>query len=369
MHMHGRPQIRLWFGVLVLSLVVLWSLLSKKPKHEIPTGLVSVGAPAAVPRTPTTEAAPVKPAKLMKCAELFHHACTRRGITADPSGVVQPNVRGELEALRLYETIIHENPEWTSDQVDEDLVKKIYTEKRRTIMLDTFRWVAREMKKVIEQYPDTVMTADIKKKLKRRIETTSLELPPPASIYETEPDLFTKNEMYFESLESKRRVIRVGGAYLLTAKSWFNRVFTLSHELAHSIDPCEVKLAKIEPAAYRRLARCFYQQKIIQKDPELHKCGTKNQLGEAFADWMAAELTAVAMEHYKVKLKTHEDILHSAINAVRDLCDQESWVAEGDSDLYPDPAVRIAKIFAHNPKIKKLLQCEVDSNEMPYCSL
>ncbi len=366
--MHGRPQLRLWFGVLVLSLVVLWSLLATKPRGELPSGIVSAGGgtPTAAPRTPSAEAPSAK--SKMKCADLFQLACLRRGVTVDPSGAVQPNVRGELEALRLYETIIHDNPEWTSEQVDEELVKKIYTERRRTIMLETFRWVAREMKRVIDHKPDNVLTRAVKKKLKQRIDTTYLELPPPASIYASEPDLFTKNEMYFESLENNRRVIRVGGAYLLTAKSWFNRVFTLSHELAHAIDPCELRADKIDPAAYRRLARCFYQQKIILKDPEQHRCGTKNQLGEAFADWMAAEITATAMEHYKERLKTHDDIVHSAINAVRDLCDQESWVAEGDTDLYPDPAVRIAKIFAHNPKIQKFLQCEVDTNEMPYCS-
>jgi len=74
------------------------------------------------------------------------------------------------------------------------------------------------------------------------------------------------------------------------------------------------------------------------------------------------------MENYKAKFKSYDDALHAGINAIRDLCDQETWVAESDLDQYPDPAIRIAKIFAHNPTIQKFLQCEVDSHEVPYCA-
>lgn len=362
--MHPSPSLRLWFGGMVLAFVVLWSFFNpKKDQGGAPSANRVPQAPQAAQLPPTAE---IK--KTIKCRDLFQVACLRRGITSDPSGDVQPNVRGEIEALRLYEQIIHEHPDWTSDQVDEKLVTNIYTERRRRKMLNTFQWVSTEMKRFIDNQADTVLSPAAKAKLKERIDSTSLELPPPASLYEAEPDLFTKNEMYFESLESGRRVIRVGGAYLLTVKSWFNRVFTLAHELSHAIDPCELKAAKIEPAVYRRLARCFYQNKIISKDPERLRCEQKNQLGEAFADWIATEVTAAAMEKYKQKLKSSDDNLHAAINSIRDLCDQEAWVTESDSELYPEPGIRIGKIFAENPKIKSILKCEASPDERPYCT-
>ncbi len=369
--MHERtPSIRLWFGVMVFSLVLLWGLLGRDKIGNDTETSASVSAPSARDTQSQSQAAP--PTEIirakMHCQDLFHTACQRRGITSDPSGEVQPNIRGEIEALRLYEEIIHLHPDWTSDEVDEELVKNIYTDKRRRKLLDTFQWVVQEIKRIIEQQPVTIFSADLKKKLKARIDSTFLELPPPASLYSSEPDLFTKNEMYFESLQNGRRVIRVGGAYLLTVKSWFNRVFTLSHELAHSIDPCELRASHIEPAAYRRLARCFHQKKIVQGDSDRVLCSTKNQLGEAFADWVATEVTAHAMERYREKFKNHEDQVHAAINAVRDLCDQEFWVTEADREIYPDPAIRIGKIFAENPKIKSFLNCEEVPNESPYCA-
>ncbi len=363
--MHPSPSLRLWFGAMVLAFVVLWSFFSPRRQTSSAPGANLITPPSPAIQLPSTA---VPETKRMKCRELFQAACLRRGITSDPTGDVQPNVRGEIEALRLYEQIIHEHPDWTSDQVDEKLVRNIYTERRRKRMTEAYGWVVQEIKRVIDSQTNSVLSPSLKAKLKERIDSTSLELPPPASLYESEPDLFTKNEMYFESLESGRRVIRVGGAYLLTAKSWFNRVFTLAHELSHSIDPCELKAAKIEPASYRRLARCFYQNKIVKIEPDRLRCDQKNQLGEAFADWMATEVTARAMERYKEKLKTPEDNLHAAINSIRDLCDQEPWVAESETELYPDPTIRIGNIFAENPKIRAILNCEGTSDERPYCS-
>lgn len=365
--MHPSPSLRLWFGVMVLSFVVLWSFLTPKRTGEFSSQVAPSADP--VPQAIKLPAAPAPDAKpRLKCLDLFQSACLRRGITSDPSGDVQPNVRGEIEALRLYEEIIHEHPDWTSDQVDEKLVNLIYTERRRLKMLDTFAWVKVEMKRVIDSQDEAILATTLKKKLKQRIDSTILELPPPASLYEAEPDLFTKNEIYFETSSGGRRIIRVGGAYLLTVKSWFNRVFTLSHELSHAIDPCELKAAKIEPAAYRRLARCFWQSKVISKDPERLRCENKNQLGEAFADWMATQVTALAMDKYREKLKTPEDRLHAAINSIRDLCDQETWIGESDNEVYPEPAIRIGRIFASHPRIRNSIQCEVTPDERPYCT-
>lgn len=344
--------------------VLLGSFLASRGARTVSTAPSPVGGDP-IPPAPDG-AAP--PREGPNCRDLYALACGRRDVTADPSGVVQPNVKGEIEALRLYEEIIHQNPGWTSDQVDQALVEKIYTERRRKRLLETFAWVMGRMKNLVERQPTSVFTPLVKKQIKERLENTVLELPPPASLYASEPDLFTKNEVYYETLEGGRRVIRVGGAYLLTAKSWFNRVFTFSHELAHAIDPCELQSAKIAVPAYRRLAGCFYKQGITRISAEALNCGQKNRIGEAFADWIAAEITADALQTFEPKFKTPEDRVHSAMNAVRDLCNQESWIVESESESYPEPHIRIGIIFGRHPRILQTLGCAPPPDAPPYCA-
>ncbi len=107
MSMHAPPQLRLWFGVLVLSVVVLWSLLNKKPRVEIPKGLVSEGTPAAAPRAPTAEHGPTKPAKAMKCADLFPLACLRRGGSAVLVGNLSPKAEFPMQAVVTRELTLY----------------------------------------------------------------------------------------------------------------------------------------------------------------------------------------------------------------------------------------------------------------------
>src|SRR5258707_355089 len=38
------------------------------------------------------------------CDSIFTLVCGNRQILEDPTGVVQPDIRGEVEALRIYET-------------------------------------------------------------------------------------------------------------------------------------------------------------------------------------------------------------------------------------------------------------------------
>ena len=143
-----------------------------------------------------------------------HDLPTTRGETRDPTGVVRPDVDGELQALRTYEKIIHEHPDWSSEQVDQELVSTIYTTKRRERLQAAYRWVEHTLELFINRQPEHVFTAGEKKQLIARLRKTELQLPPPVAAYADEPDLFTKNDVFYERTLEGRMRMRVGGAYL-----------------------------------------------------------------------------------------------------------------------------------------------------------
>ena len=324
----------------------------------------SVSSPSPVP--PPNLPSESKGEKEDPCQHIYSTICHRGKIIQDPTGDVEPDVAGEVEALRLYEEITHKNPKWTSDQVDDELVKGIYTEKRRKRLMDVFTWVVHSMERFIDRQPASVFSPRTKGQLKYRIRSTKLELPPPTSIYAGEPDLFTKNDVYYATLNNGRRVIRVGGAYILTVRSWFNRVFTFGHELAHSIDPCEMESAKLPVPAYEHLENCFAHNGLMRNVKSVNRCGANDQTAEVFADWVAVHITADAIQQYRPKFKSPDDLLNSVINSVRDLCHQESWL-DDDVQYHPEPRTRIEMIFGRSPDIREFLGCK-PADGAAYCT-
>jgi hypothetical protein len=278
---------------------------------------------------------------------------------------VRPDAEGELQALRTYEEIIRRHPDWSSEQVDAELVETIFTPKRRARIESTYHWVEKSIEALINRQPDTVFSAAEKKLLKARVRSTELQLPPPASVYADEPDLFTKNDVFYERAANGKMRMRVGGAYLLSAKSWFNVVFTLAHEFGHSIDPCELKAAKVAIPAYHQLASCFLKQGVIASRPNRRECGENDQLSETFADWLAVQVISEALAHYATEFHDPLSLTNAAANSVRDLCEQEE--GEFETLLHPSPEVRIERIFGRNPAIRHTLGCEDTAPEAPYC--
>ncbi len=290
------------------------------------------------------------------CDQLYKTVCQKRGVTHDPTGVVRPDMDGEIRALRTYEEIIHLHPDWTSEQVDEQLVKEIFTPTRRARVESAYQWVKRTMEEFINRQPHETFSAQEKKQLKARLRKTKLELPPPVSVYADEPDLFTKNDVFYERLANGDMRMRVGGAYLLSAKSWFNLVFTLAHEFAHSIDPCELRAADLSIPAYDRIYACFLQNGLIAARKTRQECGENDQLSETFADWMAVQVVAEALSHFSTEFHGNQ-LANAATNSVRDLCEQGESPSELNLDLHPSPEIRIDRIFGHNPRIREVLGC------------
>ena len=160
--------------------------------------------------------------------------------------------------------------------------------------------------------------------------------------------------------------LRVGGAYIFIAKSWFNLVFTLAHELAHSIDPCEMRSIRLSFPAYDRLTACFLQNGMIKTFKIRKECGQNDQLAETFADWIAVEVTAEALATFSTEFRGPQ-VINAARNSVRDLCDQDDD-DELDMFLHPSPRIRIEKIFGSNSKIRNLLGCHPTLFKPSECS-
>jgi hypothetical protein len=312
-------------------------------------------APAQASEIHAVAAAPHNP-----CHQMYRTICQKRGETRDPTGAVRPDVDGELQALRTYEKIIHEHPDWSSEQVDGELVSTIYTTKRRDRLQSAYRWVQHTLELFVNRQPENVFTSSEKKLLISRLRKTELQLPPPVSAYADEPDLFTKNDVFYErTLEGKMRM-RVGGAYLLTAKSWFNLVFTLGHELGHAIDPCELRASRISMPAYDHISACFMAHGLIAARDTRRECGENDQLSETFADWLAVQVVSEALKNFATEFHGPQ-LVSAAMNSVRDLCEQDeddSSETELDLEFHPSPEIRIDHIFARNPAIRETLGCE-----------
>jgi len=301
------------------------------------------------------------------CSNFYQVVCKKTEVLSDPTGTVQSDIKGEVEALRLYEMILHEHPSWSNEQVDEELVNRIYTPRRKKMLLESYEWVRKRIIRFIEKQPERAISPQVKKEISRRLSAIVLELPPPVGIYSNEPDLFTKNDVYYESLPGHKTVIRVGGAYLLSAKSWFNRVFTLAHEMSHSIDPCELEAANIKVPGYEKLLSCFQEQNPVTHEQLKNGCNKSNFTGEIFSDWIATHIAVQAIELYTSKFKNHEELVNSVINSVKDLCSQESWI-ETRSESHPDARIRIENIFGTNPRIQELLSCPTAKKKNDYCT-
>jgi hypothetical protein len=182
-----------------------------------------------------------------------------------------------------------------------------------------------------------------------------------------EPDIMTKNEVFYERLLNGVMRLRVGGAYLLANRSWFNLVFTLSHELAHAIDPCEIRAALLSFPAYANLSACFFQQKWIVLSKSRVECGENDQLSEIFADWIAVKLTAEALKVFSTEFDQNQ-IRRAAKNSVRDLCEQEDDPLEIDTQFHPHPRIRIGIILGYQSEIRSLIGCETVATTTHYCS-
>ncbi len=366
-----------FFAVAILVMVASGSLRQQHANQNAPAENTRTVAGTAASASPTPVDDP--------CRHLYRLICSKTGVTRDPTGLVRPDVDGEKMALQIYEGIIHDHPSWSSDQVNEQLVKQIYTPSNIDRLESAHHWVRNVMERIIDSQPENVFNASEKSTLKSRLNRTELEMPIPVSKYDDESYVLTKNDIFYERTIDGKMRLRVGGAYFFTARSWFNQVFTLGHELAHSIDPCEIRSARLSIPAYDRLAACFMDHGLVAVRPGRSECGENDQLSETFADWFAVQVTAEALRGFSLEFQG-QALLNATTNAVRDLCEQDEPDYVEDTEFHPAPSTRINRIFGRNPDIREILGCAADApspiaqvripaalpsllpSQQPYCS-
>lgn len=290
----------------------------------------------------------------LRCQDLYSWICHQKDETNDLTGTVNSDIVGEKQAAGIYQKLVKQHPDWTVETIDEVLVKEIYTDKRRARVKSAFQWTKQSLKEFFNKQEGFSLRE--KTKIMALLNQVELQLPPPASIYNDEPDLFTKGEVYYERTQDGKLRLRVGGAYLLTVKSWFNLVFTLAHELAHAVDPCEIHHYNYSFSAYKKLTSCFIRNGMVEASRNRTECGAHDQLSESFADWIAAHVIANTLRFYSTEF-SEDQILNAARNSIRDLCSQDDDASELDIELHPSPKVRIGKIFGQNPEVRYQLGC------------
>lgn len=300
------------------------------------------------------------------CQNAFHFICQKGGRHRDPTGIVLNDVDAEKVSREMREQIAANHAELSSAQIDELWAQTLYNPSRVNRLQRAYRRAQRLLIQFIDRQVHSVFSEREKKHLKNRLLRVKLEIPPPAALYADEPDLLGRTEIYYQRRANGELRLRVGGAFLIGTESWFNLVFSIGHELAHAIDPCELRSAspRISIPAYDRLSSCFIKEGLVNISKGRRECRKDDQLSETFADWMAMQALIPVLENY-VKEFGGSQFVASVANSVRDLCEEPPT-----QETHPSAETRIDLIFAHHPKIRELLGCGALAPEIsPYCQM
>jgi hypothetical protein len=328
------------------------------------TGEAVPATPAPSPTAPT-DSEIGKALAQAYCKNAFAVVCANpTRATSDPTGKVDLEIRSEVRALRVLRRIIGAHPEWSLNQVEEELAKNLYTETRVKRIQSAFTWVREQLVAIIERQPESVFDDAEKAILRGRLNRLELNLPPPASVYADAADVLTKNVIYYERTPADVLRMRVGGAYLLNISSWFNLVFSMAHEFSHAIDPCEMEISGVVPRTYAKLVACFARSGWVP--PDRAKCGENEQVSEVFADWMAGEVLSAALTNSDHEYTLQQKV-QSAVNSVRDLCEEAVGIDVLTFQNHPTPEIRIGQLFGGNAKIRKVVGCAPTSHAAPSC--
>src|SRR4051794_23257682 len=156
------------------------------------------------------------------CPDLFAFVCNKRGDTHDPTGYVKPDQEGENQVQQIFRLVNRRSPDFTVDQVHELVAQEIFTPRRRKRIELAFHQVEHAIERFIDRQSDLIFTPAEKEQIRSRLKSVELQLPPPASLYADEIDLLKRSEVIYERAQDGKLRLRVGGAYVLIAKSWFN---------------------------------------------------------------------------------------------------------------------------------------------------
>lgn len=213
-----------------------------------------------------------------------------------------------------------------------------------------------------------------------------------ASLVPGRPEENTVNGLMVENAyySPKKQEFRFCNGYLLNNTSEFMIVKVIAHELSHSIDPGHIDQPKGVGFSYQQdakstlqdlenqfpfkgVAGCLRSKESIgartintYKAPSsTNPFAKKDQIGESFSDWMAAELLPEYMDQYHPRL-TQNQRLTGYSNVFRTYCSEKR---RSDFDVHPDVMDRIDRLLMANPEVRKQVGCSSKSKNVHYCKL
>ena len=108
----------------------------------------------------------------------------------------------------------------------------------------------------------------------------------------------------------------------------------------------------------------FCQQRAPGRDSYI----SGDQIGESFADWLAAEILPRYVEKHLPSMSESEKRIGYA-NTYKPLCHPSESSEEVGFDPHPSTERRLNAIFLVNPKIRQQMGCKEPSREYTYCDL
>jgi hypothetical protein len=157
-----------------------------------------------------------------------------------------------------------------------------------------------------------------------------------------------------------------------TNSSLFQGYAVIAHEIAHSIDPCRFEDAQ-KPFPAPKIVECLRGTNSVhatfrEKPTAASKssCKTGDQIGEAFADFAAAEVLG-HLGPILPKL-SHQNFQNGVANVLR--MPRECTPKDKDDpfEVHPDTRDRIDRILAAQPDLQRLSGCRGKvSKSLKYC--
>lgn len=294
------------------------------------------------------------------CRDFYQAVCEHES-RKDPTGRVPQQYEGEVKVLRRFERLVRDYPLMSRDQIDEILVREVYTPERLAQLRGLERVIKSSVKKFIAlRLPGS---PEQKRRVSDIVGRVRLELPPPASVYSDEKSLLTSEHSFYYRSKLGGQKIRMGGALVDSVSSRYNLVFTLAHEMAHSISPCELQEFQLGIAPVQGFLTCTGQGSPLA-------CHQGSTLSEIFSDWIATQiLVSLIQKDLKENKIQKKDLLSVVVNSVRDLCPtstdhaEDSPAPRGLSSDHPRPRQRMNGIVAQHPVLRALLGCQQDEPE------
>ena len=212
--------------------------------------------------------------------------------------------------------------------------------------------------------------------------------------------------------EPGKEIFKFCSGFLLQADSEFTIAWIIGHELAHSIDPCNINRAPANlgfsysnEQDFKKMEREYPVPNVIDCLRGEDSVGARNsdvaarddehsassgplfrfraavvdnarnasfchddQIGESFSDWLGVEMLPKYMEqHHKL---TPDQFRTGYGNAMRLFCKIEGDAAAQSTfgmDVHPDPEKRINRILLTNPDVRRQMGCPPKHSKFKYC--